>query len=684
VATRTCRSRSGSAALSYRATMRFVWAPTDLILNYRTRPVVAAVYAALARLCEVAKGSVAVSRADLAHWCGAEREDAMGVAIEKAIRVLRAGGWLIQSEGEGRKRRLVVAWGFGQDGQPRPWRFDRPDRARPAALQVVAMPLALFDWYLGRLRLDPHAPAAVERYFDRPLLDFADIGSYAVRQLGNVPVTPQLVHLGLVSEQGVVRPPPLDEFLALAADGHLTTCAADGTIIAVRLSPAGEAQLRKQRTPTLPSPSDEPDGSVADPTDVGTGSVDGSEDSEAHFAFGRDGSAVFPTGGAAWERDGMNQRTKGDPSPDGDIYPTREAWAGGFSASHLQDVPYPPTTAQPLPQAVEDPSSPRDNDHLPLLDPMIVAGHQALNSGRAIPAAEWWGMLALQQEHGREVVLHWQLRAASAGRQDVRLAYYLACAAETAFGATSGRGAGLDHRSATQLPSTDSSAAAAMPSGDTRPRRPPSQPKPSGPPLDPNRAVLLAGIEQLIGRTVRHPERMAEVPLVRLVRWRAIADHPGLQLWDDPLGYLIAEAAAGNDPPSVAELNVWAERAGVHWADPRLATGHNEVNAWAEDNTDAPAEAEAAPIGGAETLPIDRTDGEQPENTILLHSPPMWIDATIWRELDSGLRDALAGSVLAPDGGLDVRVGMYERICTCFAAPVRELLHAAHARASPT
>jgi hypothetical protein len=189
----------------------------------------------------------------------------------------------------------------------------------------------------------------------------------------------------------------------------------------------------------------------------------------------------------------------------------------------------------------------------------------------------------------------------------------------------------------------------------------------------------------LLGRTIRHPARLAEVSLARLVRWRAVADHPGLQVWDDPLGYLIAEAAAGNDPPTIAELNVWAERAGVHWADPRLATGHDEVDAWAEDDTDAFAlpDAETVPISGDSAPPSDRTDGEQLENAMPLQPLPLWIDATTWRELDCDLRDALAGSELAPDGGLDVRVEMYEWICTCFAAPVRELLCAARARAGP-
>src|SRR5262249_46330412 len=147
-------------------------------------------------------------------------------------------------------RRLLVAWGFGQDGRPRPWRFDRRDRGRPDAVQVVAVPLTLFDGYLGRLRLDPHDPAEVDRYFDRPILGFDDIGVYATRQVGNVPATPRLSRLGLIDDQGIVTPPALDELLAQAAEGRLSTCAADGTIILVKLSPAGEARLRKRGTST--------------------------------------------------------------------------------------------------------------------------------------------------------------------------------------------------------------------------------------------------------------------------------------------------------------------------------------------------------------------------------------------------------------------------------------------------
>jgi len=62
---------------------------------------------------------------------------------------------------------------------------------------------------------------------------------------------------------------------------------------------------------------------------------------------------------------------------------------------------------------------------------------------------------------------------------------------------------------------------------------------------------------------------------------------------------------------------------------------------------------------------------------------PGWIDAARWLMLEDDLCAALVGSALAPDGGLDVRAEAYEVICARFAAPVRDLLAAAQARASP-
>jgi hypothetical protein len=62
---------------------------------------------------------------------------------------------------------------------------------------------------------------------------------------------------------------------------------------------------------------------------------------------------------------------------------------------------------------------------------------------------------------------------------------------------------------------------------------------------------------------------------------------------------------------------------------------------------------------------------------------PGWIDAARWLTLEDDLRAVLVGSALAPDGGLDVRAEVYEVICEHFGAPVRDLLAAAQARASP-
>jgi hypothetical protein len=593
--------------LPYRATARFLWTPTDLILNHRSRPEVPALYAALARLCEIARGPVEVSRTDLAHWCGAEREDATGVAIEKAIWCLRSSGWLIQTPGEGRKRRLLVAWGTGMNGQTRPWRFDRPDRGRPATIQVVAIPLALFDSYLGRLRLNAREPAAVDRYFDRPLLDFDDIGIYASRQLGNIPVTPRLTQLGLVNDQGVVPPLPLDELLALAAGGQLITYATDGITIAVQPSPAGDARLRKRGTLRSQSPCGEQDGSATDPVHVSNGSTDGSVELESHLAPQSNKTDFLNNGDLAWDSHGNNQLTKSDPSPTGC---TRAQTAPGVGASptlhelalnSAQSVSYEPS------QAPEESTGACENNHSPLLDPLIVAGHQALNTERAIPAAEWWGLLALQQQYGQNTVLSWQLRAAGAGRSEVRLAYYLVCAADAALQSSGGGKRQTEYReSVPPTPALQSSSA----DGFTSQRSASEQAAPDRL-LDRNRALLLSGIEQLTGRRARHPELLADVPLPRLTCWREVAGHPGLRVWNDPLGYIIAEAAAGNEPPGREELNAWAKRAGVHWLDPQLRVLEDDVEEWEEwdDTGDARASLEGHVIRAgrvARALP-DRT-----------------------------------------------------------------------------
>ncbi len=114
-------------------------------------------------------------------------------------------------------------------------------------------------------------------------------------------MTPRLTQLGLVNDQGVVPPQSLDELLALAVDGQLTSCAADGSLVAIRPSPAGEAQLRKRRTPSSRPSSDVQHGSLADPAQAYDGSADGSADTEAHGAPQGHAAATLNTGAAAWD-----------------------------------------------------------------------------------------------------------------------------------------------------------------------------------------------------------------------------------------------------------------------------------------------------------------------------------------------------------------------------------------------
>jgi hypothetical protein len=72
-----------------------------------------------------------------------------------------------------------------------------------------------------------------------------------------------------------------------------------------------------------------------------------------------------------------------------------------------------------------------------------------------------------------------------------------------------------------------------------------------------------------------------------------------------------------------------------------------------------------------------------PELPPPVHPPPDWIDSAAWARLDADLRAALAGSQLAPDGGLEVRAEAYELILSRFAEPLRALLKVAWARAAP-
>ncbi len=588
MATRPRCSPTGSTYGIRTLDQRFILLPLDIVLTYQDRPLVSGVYAGIARLSESAKQAVPVSRADLARWCDASRDDGLGTGCKRAIDDLRNGGYLSQSGGDGRKLHLLPAWGFDRSDQPRRWRFNRPDRARPDGLAFVSIPLILFDAYLGWLTPDSDNPAPIVRYFDMPLLDLTNIGFYAVCQLGTLCPTPRLIHLGLVDEEGVRPPPSLDELLERAANGTLTTIR-DGQVVTVRLSAEGERERQRRRTiPSEPSGAPGGDPSV-DPSNGCTGSADGSVDSESHKASGRGEAQLIHPENTAWDIHDQNQLTNSDPPSPCCTDAHAEARAGesvvstGFDWGSEQ-----PTEAQP-PQPSNTSAAARENIHplipdtLAVLDGLIVMGHEALNVDRVIPAAEWWGLLALQQEHGREMLLTWQLRAAGAGRHEVRLAYYLACAAQAAFGMVGRRRVTPKQREAAPRQRE----AAVAPRADTPPVTPPPRraaPAPTAPAcaLDPSRKLVLEGIERLVGAQARHPEKLAAVPLARLARWRDVAAHPGLRRWSEPLAYIISEAAAGHDPPSQEELNRWAERVVGYWAARGVDEADDDVETWEE------------------------------------------------------------------------------------------------------
>ncbi|HEU4322935.1 MAG TPA: hypothetical protein VFS21_07265 [Roseiflexaceae bacterium] len=165
---------------------------------------------------------------------------------------------------------------------------------------------------------------------------------------------------------------------------------------------------------------------------------------------------------------------------------------------------------------------------------------------RNIPTGEWWGLLALQEEHGRKAILAWQRRAAGAGRTEIRLAYYERCAAAAAFAQVRPARLPAEERGATAAP------AEATVVGSERPS------------LTAEQLEALRELEAAAGEQVRAPWRIAVAATPELLRaWaRRIAD-PGLKAYCrlPPLHYAVDQLALGLPPPSADQLARWAARA---------------------------------------------------------------------------------------------------------------------------
>lgn len=202
------------------------------------------------------------------------------------------------------------------------------------------------------------------------------------------------------------------------------------------------------------------------------------------------------------------------------------------------------------------------------VDQLVAEAHRLLNGTRVILPAEWRFLAHLQHNHGAAAVLTWQQRAASAGRTEIRLSYYVACAAQAAFAQCSSRTPILGQSPA---PHT-----ADHPVGKREPKlgaHMSALPHPAAQPSHQARATVLARIERQLKTPIRYPEKLAGVSLAVLHQWAAIAGHPGLRKWRDPMGFLVKNIAAGKAPPKRDELDRWAAAVGMHWCHPQRAIG---------------------------------------------------------------------------------------------------------------
>jgi hypothetical protein len=208
--------------------------------SYPHAPLAVGVYIAVARLALTESGAVPLSAADLVAWSGEAHSRA---SVIRRMRLLLEAGWLVDERGGNTKLRLLPTWGHARDGRSRPWRLCDPHLGRPTEVQVRRVPLDLLDIYIGRLDPQPGRRAAVvTRYFDRPLIDLAELGAYAVALAADVRPTPRLFALGLADSSAPQAPATLSSLLA-ASDAGTLHLSVDGITTLIRPSAFGRRRL---------------------------------------------------------------------------------------------------------------------------------------------------------------------------------------------------------------------------------------------------------------------------------------------------------------------------------------------------------------------------------------------------------------------------------------------------------
>lgn len=505
----------------------YLRAPDRLLRAFANDPLTIGVYLAVARCAVAHQGPVPLSAADLAAWVGIPRE--RDANVMRRLKRLLDDGWLVAEAELGVKRRLCPTWGKEASGIVQPWDWNQPQLGKPEAVRTRRVPTDLLDTYLGRLDPQPgRRPAAITRYFDRPLLDLADIGAYAICTLVVAEPTLRLRRLGLFVGGGPVAPYKPAELLQKAARCMLLVTE-DEAIVMVLPSPAGWRKLGYDVQPhAVADPSGSPRGSGRG-SDSGQQGISNEPLHQVDFSASESELEHLPDDAPAhtWKSWESWRESTNPPPPH-----AHGAGGGGPVSSVLAAESH--TAIQPT---------------IPELDPAVHAGHRALNQQRPIRPGEWRELLQLQHDHGAEQMLVWQARATRAERDPARgiiPAYYVACAAEEACARIGQDGAVAKVH--VSVPAE-------------RPAEPPDAPQPGAvaiaPPVASRLNPACDALLQAMG--VRQRAALAGVPYALIAAWHEAVQHPGMGArFAEPVAFAVSQLAAHVAPPALAELERWA------------------------------------------------------------------------------------------------------------------------------
>ena len=707
--------------LPIRHEVPYVYAPHALLKDCASYPLAVGVWIIIGRLNKQQRGGVPLSAADLATYMGFPKDHKahrpLRASVMRAIDRLHTLGWFQIGRSTGTKHTLLCTWGQCH----RPWDFSQPSTGRPAHVRGVQVPIALCDLYIGSITPQTGREAAqVRRYFTQPLLDLKDIGTYALIRYVIVAPTPRLRHLRLADSQGVYAPLALNELQARLNNGQLTTLDDQENVIILGHRDQGWTAPRHFFSPQSGSTSRSTSGSqetVEREGHLPHGEAQTSSMTEAQYSACMDDHSMIPQ---------LINSTTAD---------INYLMSGGSFLSEDEFRQQSVQTNKMLNQTHQSLGDCEKNHQLQMLDPLIVANHQALNGERRIPSGEWWELTDLAVQHGVKQILIWQARAARSPvvrPAGVTPAYYVACAGREALAAYRAPRAGHKKSRGSSVEPQET------------PIQPLAQPRSNKPSLseitsrlDPERLQIVADIEAQAGERIVVRDTLGGVSISVLKAWRdrEVVRHPGLAVkFQAPLNFIVGELKEGRMPPSDQRLERWYVERQCEPVDDYVAAFHayevkdqNRREQYAQAFAEVYGEREAclpcnelynalmdiAPmqeqwswlcstmevvqgIAGTElrcgslesTLAAREMMGiihdavadlewPLPLTIISLDNQPLrpqWIAPSQWVEFALPLQAALTGSVLNEDGSLDVQASCYEFLMSAYKAQVRKLL----------